>query len=78
MEPTKELADTLYLDKVRRARAMSLEDKLFEDIRLFDLARGMAIAGIQADFPNATNEEVRAILAERLRLIRRLENQRVG
>jgi hypothetical protein len=36
MEPTQELIDDIYRQKVLRARAMPPEEKLFAGIRLFE------------------------------------------
>jgi hypothetical protein len=73
MEPTKELADQIYRGKVERARRMSLEQKFLAGPQLFDRVRGMMAAGIRADFPDADEQRVRQIVAERLALARRLE-----
>ena len=73
MQPTKELIDELYRERVLRARAMSPQDKLLAGPRLFDFACRVTADGIRARFPEADEEEVQKILRERLALARRLE-----
>jgi len=73
MEPTRELADELFREEVAAARAMDPEEKLCAGPRLFDFACRIAIEGIRNQFPDADERRVRAILAERVELGRRLE-----
>jgi hypothetical protein len=75
MEPTQELVDALWADKVRAARRMSPADKLLAGPRLFDSVRRVMIAGIRHQFPGADELKVRAILRERLAFARKLENR---
>ncbi len=74
MQPTKELIDALYWERVERARRMSPGEKLLDGARLFDWACSITAAGIRAQFPEADQRRVREILAERLALARRLED----
>lgn len=76
MQPTKELIDELYWDKVRAARAMSPEDKLFSGARLFDFACRITADGIRSQYPDADEARVQEILRDRVALARRLENRR--
>lgn len=73
MEPTKELADALFRDKIRQARQTPPEVKLLDAARLFDLSCEVARCGIRAQHPNATEEEVRRHLTRRFEIARRLE-----
>ena len=73
MEPTKELLDELYRDKVLAARAMTPSDKLLAGARLFDFACRVTISGIRHQHPEANDEQVLEILRQRLELARRLE-----
>jgi hypothetical protein len=73
MEPTKELIDDLYRERVLRARRMSPEEKFLAGPRLFDMACRIARDGIRDQNPGATNEQVEEILLQRLALRRRLE-----
>ncbi|HJT78630.1 MAG TPA: hypothetical protein VJ739_15615 [Gemmataceae bacterium] len=76
MDPNKSLADELYRERVRRARAMPPEVKLFEGARLFDRVCRLMADGIRNEHPEAGEDQVRALLVERLRLARRLEQGR--
>jgi hypothetical protein len=73
MRPTPELIDALYMDKIRLARETPSEEKLLDGPRLFDRSCRIMMEGIRDQFPDATDEEVRRILRERLDLVRRLE-----
>ena len=74
MEPTRELGGQLYREEVLAARAMTPEEKLLAGPRLFDFACRIALDGIRNQFPDADEQQVRQILAERVELGRRLEN----
>lgn len=73
MEPTRELIDALYRDKVLQARRTPPEVKLLDAARLFDAACEVARGGIRADNPGATDGEVRRELLRRMAIARRLE-----
>lgn len=73
MEPTQELLNAIYRDKVEAARHMSPKEKLFAVAELFDYACEITKAGIRHQFPEADDEEVLRILRERLVLAERLE-----
>jgi hypothetical protein len=76
MEPSKELLDDTYRERVLWARRTPPEEKLLAGARLFDLACRIARDGIRHQYPQATEDEVREILAQRLALLRRLEATR--
>ena len=76
MEPTGTLGDQLYRDEVLAARVMTPEEKLLAGPRLFDFACRIALDGIRNQFPDADEQRIRQILAERVELGRRLENTR--
>jgi len=73
MQPTPELIDSIYADKVRRARSTPIEQKLEAGPMLFEFAHEATRAGIRAQFPNASPEEVESKLKQRLALAVRLE-----
>lgn len=73
MEPTKELIDELYLDKLRQAQAMTEEERFRAGPQLFDFACEWTKAGIRMDHPDANEAEVLALLRKRLALAERLE-----
>jgi len=76
MQPTKELIDEIYRDRVQRARQMSPEDKFFAGARLFDRSCRIMVDGIRVQFPDADERRVQEILRERLAIARRLEQHR--
>ena len=73
MEPTKELIDALFMDKVHMARRMAPGDKLMLGPILFDEVCGRMVDGIRHQFPDADDARVHQILLERLRIARLLE-----
>ena len=73
MEPSKEFVDALFLDRVRRVREMSPEEKLLAGARLFDRSCRIMADGIRDEFPEADEKRVQELLAARLALARRLE-----
>jgi hypothetical protein len=76
MEPTQELIDAIYREKVLRARETPPEEKLLDGLRLFDFACRITADGIRNQYPEADEQRVREILAQRLDLQRRLEETR--
>jgi hypothetical protein len=73
MEPTPELAQSLWEEEVRRARAMTPEERLLAGPRLFDMACRIMADGIRDEFPDADENRVQEILRQRLELARKLE-----
>jgi hypothetical protein len=73
MEPTKELIDDLFRERVLRARRTPPDQKLLDGPRLFDFACRIMADGIRGQYPDADEARVREILAQRLALLRRLE-----
>jgi hypothetical protein len=69
----RELADSIFWSKVRRARETPPVEKLLAGPRLFDYACRIVRDGIRAQHPGADAAEVTRILHERLALQRRLE-----
>ena len=75
MEPTKELADALFRDKVEMAKRMSLGERLESGIELFEFAADVSRAGIRHQFPKADDTEVERMLRERISLGERLHDR---
>ena len=73
MEPTQELVDELFRERVMRARNMSPEEKLEAGGKLFAFAAEITKSGIRHQFPGISEERVNEILSERLALRKRLE-----
>jgi hypothetical protein len=76
MQPTKELIDAIYRERVERARQTSPEEKLFGGARIFDRSCRIMADGIRGQFPEADERRVQQILRERLAVARRLEQRR--
>jgi hypothetical protein len=73
MQPDPELVDNIYLQKVLRARAEPLTEKLLDGPRLFAFACEAARAGIRMQHPGASPEDVRRMLRERFERMNLLE-----
>ena len=76
MQPTKELIDAIYRERVHRARRTPPEEKLLDGPRLFEMACRITMDGIRMQHPDADEAQIRDILAQRLALRRRLEDGR--
>jgi hypothetical protein len=74
MQPTKELIDELFWDKVRRARTANPVDKFFDGARLFDFVCRIMKDGIRDRFPDASEQEINRRLSEQVAIARKLEN----
>ncbi len=73
MEPTQELIDEIYRERVMRAREMSPSDRVREGLALFDRTCCVMADGIRHQFPDADEQRVGEILRQRLDLARRLD-----
>ena len=67
------LIKAIEREKIAQAMRMTPEERLLAGPRLFDQACRVALDGIRAQFPDATEEEVHQILWDRVELQRRLE-----
>ena len=76
MEPTKELIDTIFRERVLRARQLSAEEKFLAGPRLFDHVCRVMRDGIRHQHPDADAQQVDEILSVRLVLARRLQERR--
>jgi hypothetical protein len=77
MNPTKELADVLYRDRVLQARRRSMTEKLLDGGSLFDEVCERMRAGIRSRFPGSDETEVQEILLRQIDRLRRVEESRV-
>lgn len=68
----KPLADAIFADKVRRARAAPLSQKMGWGAELFAEACVRMKDGIRHQFPQATEAEVGALLLKRLNRLRQV------
>lgn len=73
MQPTQELIDDLFWDKVDRARDQPLGQKLLDGFELFEQACQLARMGIRYEYPEADEAEVERLLREQLARLRELE-----
>ena len=69
----KPLADAIYADKVRRARAAPPTEKMGWGAELFAEACVRMRDGIRAQFPAFGEDEVKAMLLKRLKRLRQVE-----
>ena len=76
MEPTPELLDTIYRERILKARRTPLDEKLLLGPQLFAEVCERMADGIRDEYPDADEQRVREILAQRLALLRRLEEHR--
>jgi hypothetical protein len=75
MQPTKELIDQLYRERVERARQTPPGEKVRAGLQLFEFTTRIMADGIRSQFPDADEQRVQEILRERLALARRLEDR---
>ncbi len=78
MEPTLDCIDSIYVEKVVRARRMTVENKLLAGPRLFAFACEASRAGIRLQNPHATPEQVDQMLRLRLETNRKLQEMPRG
>lgn len=76
MEPTQELVDSIYQERVLRARRIPLDTKLLLGPQLFEEACGRVADGIRSEYPDADEQRVQEILRARLDLYQRLRQLR--
>ena len=74
MEPTKELVDAIYREKVMRSRRMSIGKRIEAGAELSDLGREMMRQAIRNGNPTASEEEVVRELRRRIGLSRKLDD----
>lgn len=68
------LADAIYADKVRRARAAPLTKKMGWGGELFTEVCGRMRAGIRAQFPGSDDAKVDEILIARLKRLKQIQD----
>ena len=62
--------DDIDQERVERARTTPLDEKFLAGFQLFQRAVALMTAGVRAQFPNANENEVQAIVDERLEMTR--------
>ena len=76
MEPTQELIDDIYRERVLRARRVPLGDKLLAGGELFEYVCNWMRAGLRNENPDADAEAIEELLLKRLELSRKLRSGR--
>jgi len=76
-ENIQELADSIYARKVRRARAMTVGERIAEGLRLHVEGLERKRFEIRTDLPNADETEVEMVLRQRLDVEREEEERGV-
>ncbi len=69
----KTLADTLFWEKIERARKISPEDRMKAGPELFDYACAITMNALRERIPGATEAELLETVRERIAIKRRLE-----
>ncbi len=72
MEPTQELIDSIYRERVLRARHTPLDKKLLLGPQLFAEVCERMADGIRNEYPDADEQRVQELLLARLALLQRL------
>jgi hypothetical protein len=67
------LADTLYWEKIERARRMKPEDRMLAGTELFDYACNITLTALREQMPGKSEAELLAALRQRLAIKRQLE-----
>lgn len=73
MDTLPTLVDQSYREQVERARQQSPQEKFLDGLRLFDLTCRIMADGIRMQHPKAGEAEILRMLAERIDLLRKLE-----
>jgi tRNA U55 pseudouridine synthase TruB len=74
MEPTAELVDAIYRDKVMRSRKMTIGRRVEVGAELSDLGRQMMREAIRRDMPGSSQQEIQMELRRRIALSRKLDD----
>ncbi len=72
MEPSQELIDDIYRERVLRARRTPLDQKVLAGPQLFAFSYQIMADGIRHQYPDADEHRIQEILNQRLALLRRL------
>ena len=71
----KELQDSIYREKVLRARKMTDSERLTATLEQIDFAYETMLGGVHMQFPEASSEEASKILKQRLDVLRRMDDR---
>lgn len=73
----KELQDSIYREKVLRARRMSTAERLATSFELIDFAYEQMLGGVHMQFPKVSREEALQILGKRLDRLRAMDDRKL-
>lgn len=73
-DETKRLMDSIFIEKVLRARRTPIDERVLTGARLFDLNCDLARSGIRSQFPEFDREQVEKELRRRLLIARRIDD----
>ncbi|MBC7855887.1 MAG: hypothetical protein IAF94_20865 [Pirellulaceae bacterium] len=76
-DETKRLMDSIFIEKVLRARRTPIDVKIMDGPRLFDMNCALARGGIRSQFPNYSDEQVERELRRRLAIARRIDEANI-
>ncbi len=71
----KELQDSIYREKILRARKMTTWERYEASLEQIDFAFEVMLSGVKHQFPEATEEEANRILGQRLDRLRGMEDR---
>ena len=70
----KALQDSIFLNKVARARKTEMSQRILDGVQLYDDVRARMLGGVRSQFPQYTEDEVQRELRRRLIIIRRIKD----
>ena len=73
-QETQRLMDSIFIEKVLRARRTPMEEKILDGPRLFDLNCDLARSGIRAEHLDFSDEQVDHELGRQLAIARRISD----
>jgi hypothetical protein len=76
-DETKQLMDSIYLEKILRARRTPIDERIMDGPRLFDMNCAMARSGIRSQYPHFSEEQVKQELRRRLAIARRIDDANI-
>lgn len=71
-DATTKLMDSIFIEKIRRARQTPMDEKILDGARLFDMNCRIARDGIRSRFPEFNDEQVEHELDRQLAVARRI------
>lgn len=74
-EAIDQLADAIHRDRVLRARALTMDERLRDGLECYDLSLRLMADGVRHQFQSADESEVWAKVRERLDIVRKIEER---